>query len=193
MDAGDGAQPMAMYPDSFAAIITAAVRKHKTNIDSAVDAALSKLEQEPEFEAWKEQMVRDKIRELVTHRRSNLNTPRCMNPSRFIHNDVPAIRRTIIDLPDIASKIAETITLDYMIGGKTLGTLYGKELVGLAERSWSSGQKHLVMAHLAARLSRIVPREKQVQDVVSKSELAKIAAQVANGSIMVPPACVEAA
>lgn len=184
---------MTTYPKSFASVIDSAVKRHKSNIDAAVDWAMGELAELPEWEEWQQQAIRRAVASLVHHRRGDISCPRDQRPSATHRDYVPAIQRREIDLPDVASQIAESITLDYMIGGKTLGTLYGKELVGLAEKSWSTGQRNLMMSHLCAQLYRIVPREKQVKDVVSEGELSKIASQVANGSILMPPACVEAA
>lgn len=173
---------MATYPKSFADVIDAAAKKHKNNVEAAVEWAEAKLSELPEFVEWKERMALDKIRELISHRRRDINSP---NHSRVQQITTP--QRREIDLPDVVSAIADRITLDYFIAGKTLGTTYGRDLPKLSLTNWGTAQTAMFMSHVLDKLTIYVPADKQVAECVNARKLEQIVAEVERGSLLVPP------
>jgi len=79
-------------------------------------------------------------------------------PAKVVESDSLNIRAT-----------SEAI-YDLYIAGRTLGTLLGKELPGVALLERETGNGHLANAALCERLAKIVPQEKTVREAVSSKK-----------------------
>jgi hypothetical protein len=166
------------FPESFRKIITASEERHKTDISKAVAEAVKKIRALPEFSEWVDELVNSQVRGMIIDRRHRVNgfpiEPAGENNGHS-KNGKPFTAHPKIDLPDVVNSIARRINLNYRFGGKTLGTLMGEELAGLADREKQTGDTHYFHYRLLTRLAEIVPADKAVGDVVkNQKQLTKI-------------------
>jgi len=73
----------------------------------------------------------------------------------------------VVESDSLNIRTASEAIYDLYIAGRTLGTLLGKELPGVALMERETGNGHLANAALCERLAKIVPQEKTVREAVS--------------------------
>mgnify|MGYP000949930540 CR=1 FL=1 len=170
----------ATFPDELYEAIDTAARRYLDDIPKAVAAAERKLRTMPEFDQWVTAMVTECVKEMVYRKRAAMNAappaPPPVESNGHANNGFHA--KPKIDLPDVINTIARRINLEYLIGGKRLGSLLGAELPELSTQEAAAGETHLFLSRLLSRLADVVPADKAVRDAVSEKRLAKIIDEV---------------
>ena len=120
----------------------------------------------PEFAASVDAMVTDTIRAGIyaARHRANVAIKRASGQygqAAIVDNASPVVAR-----------VYESV-YQYRIGGRTLGTLSGAELIDVANREAATADGHRFNAELCKWLAERVPPDKLAKDVVSEAVVAK--------------------
>jgi len=159
---------MANFDEALLSEISKAARKHRDDIDQAVQCAERAAKQLPGWKSWTADLIHAQIRNLIHGVR---------------HADNVSMRRDAgdyggpakVDLSTgAANRIAGQSWFNYFVAGRTLGQILGKELKGIAEGERERAEGCVFNAKLCEQLAAIVPDEKRVCDVVTETQIKRI-------------------
>lgn len=157
-----------MFEQNFKQIIMEAAEAHPDDVDAAVDASLPKLARLPEWEEYKKQLVRSAVSDLIHVYRHRENVEQ--RKGTGVYGGAAKVTRGRAS----AAIAREKSLYDYFIGGKHLGSVTGEELGAIAEVESAKAATHNFHVRLCSALSRIVPKEKTVREVVTERRLKTI-------------------
>lgn len=159
---------MATFDSALLAEVTKAARKHRDDIDHAVQCAERAVSKLPEWKDWIADLARAHLRELIHNVRHGDNVTMRRDAGEF---GGPAK----VDMSTgAANRIANQSWFSYFIGGRTLGQILGKELKGLAKSEREKAEGCIFNAKLLEQLAGMVPEEKRVCDAVSETQIKRI-------------------
>lgn len=157
-----------VYPESVIEAIKAAANEHKGDIPEAIAAACAAVRALPDFPAFRESLVDGAIQELVYQVRGASN--HAMKVQAGVYG-APA--KVLVGRSEELRKVYDDLR-DYRIGCQTLGLLFGRDLMPIAEMEGAKARGHEFNRRLVEELARIVPDEKRVRDVVSKRQMVEV-------------------
>jgi hypothetical protein len=155
------------YPESLCEIVKQAASNHRDDIDLAVDCAFRGWKASEEFAEWTDAMVRGQLRNMIHDSRHTENTARLKLAGAF---GGPAK----VGVSDSVSEIARLCYLHHSIAGRTLGSILGSELAGMAKGERERAAGCAFNANLCERLLDLVPADKRVDQVLSEAKVAKL-------------------
>jgi len=148
---------------SIQGIVEEAAVKFKDDIDKAVTYAEKQVRALPEFGELVDVLIRQAIRHQISDARHAANVA--------IHKANGSYGGpSKVGIGDAVARVA-TRCLDYSIGGRSLGSILGKELstISTSERAKAAGADF--NARLCDALKKIVPEDKAVREVMSEKEM----------------------
>lgn len=156
------------FPASVTAVVKAASAKHPDDTPSAVDWALRRIRALDEFDDLIDTFLKQAIQDLIYDARHNEN--------RQIRNASgrPELEPKVDALKSASVHAVSKSQYDYFVAGRTLGSILGSDLRGIAEDEASTGEGYQFRARLLDKLADVVPAKKTVREAVSKTRLAKI-------------------
>ena len=147
--------------------------RHGDDIDAAERAAFARVRRLSAFEELVNDMIRTAIRSIIQGCRCTANEVirrKARTPSG------PAKVK-----PGAATDAVAEACYNYFIDGRTLGSILGKELAGIAKSEAARAKGHQTNAELALRLDPIVPKDKTVRQAVKAAKLRSIFAGLEKG------------
>lgn len=167
---------MADFPQSLRAIVReAATRSNCDGIEAATDFAYRKWKKCDEYAEFVEAMVRGELRSLICDVRHQDNVNR-----RKVAGEYGGPAK--VSLGSEANRAARESLLDYSINGRRLGSLFGKELDGLASAEEARGNGCYLNARFLRAIKPLVPAESRVEEKLSETKAKKLFREVSNTS-----------
>lgn len=148
---------------SIQPIIVEAATKFKDDIDKAVSFAEQQVRALPEFNELVDVLVRQAIRHQISDARHAANVAIHRANGSYGGPSKVAVGEAV-------ARVAQRC-LDYSIGGRSLGSIFGKELIAIStsERAKAAGADF--NARLCEELKKIVPAEKAVREVMTEKQM----------------------
>jgi hypothetical protein len=158
---------MIEFPDSVHRIVKRAVAKHPGDgdLDKAVDMAEAQIRRLRAFEDIVGGLVRKGVAQLVHDARHSQNISirkeagEYGQPAKVSVGTSAAVTR------------AATSVYDYYIDGTRLGSVFGRDLLRVADEQQAVAEGHSFNARLCRKLKPLVADDKQVEQVVKPARL----------------------
>jgi hypothetical protein len=152
------------------AIATEEAMRHRNNVAHALDAAIQRVRDLPNYDDLVDALVLEAVRERVYDAR---------------HQDCRAIRKAAGEYCGPAKVTAGATSNDvafgvycYMIDGRTLGTIRGDELAVIADGEEARAHGHRFNARLCRKLLDHVSEDKTVRQCLKETALREIFASI---------------
>lgn len=159
---------MAKFDEALLSEVAKAARKHRDDIDHAVQCAERAASKLPGWKDWISDLAKSKLRDLIHGVRHSDNTTMRRDAGMF---GGPAK----VDLSTgAANRIAGESWFNYFIGGMSLGQVLGSDLKAIAEGERERAEGCIFNARLCEQLAPLVPAEKRVSEAVRESQIKKI-------------------
>lgn len=156
------------YPESLTAIVQHAASEHRDNIDQAVDCAAKAWRATEERAEWLEQMELGQLRNLIHDARHQTNVAIRREAGAYAGPAKVGLST------GAANRVAQSILDGYVICGRVLGDILGKELVPFAKIELERAEGYQFNARLCRKLAAVVPDDKTVRQVLSESKIRKL-------------------
>jgi hypothetical protein len=145
-----------IYPDSFQEIVALAVDRHGDDIDKAVEAAEYGIRNLDDFDEWIDKLVTSAVRGLVNDKRHSLNTATRKANGEYGGPAKVGVGSAVND----AAK--RSFLASYFIGGRTLGSITGKELPLISGGERERAHGCMLNAALCDALAKVCKDDKRV-------------------------------
>ena len=152
--------------DDLNTIASQEAQRHADNIDAAVNAAVRRVQELPNYADLVDDLVRSAVRHLIADCRHHENVATRRGSNRY---GGPA--------KVVAGSAVNRIASDfyaYYIGGRTLGTIKGEELITIAASEAERANGHRFNARLCVALKPLVPEGKTVKECIKPGKLRSI-------------------
>lgn len=163
-------------PKSVLAIVKKAADKYPTDIPKALDMADRAVRKLPEFDELVSNLVRHSIQDLIYEYRHTV--------SRQVKRDAGSYKvkpKVIVGKSKGVNAAARRSLFLLPIAGTILGRVLGKDLIGIANHEQEKANGSAVNARLCFRLAEVVPKNKFVDEAISKRRLHTIFREVSKG------------
>ena len=138
------------------------------DIDVAVDAALARVKQLPNYQVLTERLIRDAVKDLVHDARHQVNKGIKQRRGEYTQPINAPVKMT-----QTVQEVYQSY-YNYCIGSRTLGSLTGAELLEVADQQEKQAKGFVFNSTLCRKLATVVPPDRTVKEVVSKQkDLAK--------------------
>lgn len=172
---------MADYPESVAKIVSAAVAKHRDDIDRAIETAKGRICLLPEYPELLDKLLIDAVRYLVLNKRHSLNI--AMNRAAGVYSQATGAK----DVSALNRAAAEAVNyFNYYIAGRTLGDLTGAELPEIADAEREKGVGCFRNESILRALVPLVKGDKTVRQSVKPKQLEAIFQRVHSEDVAKP-------
>lgn len=161
------------YPEIMVETVQKITKKYSDDIPTAIEKSLEAIQALDDYAELQEMLIRSAVQDLVYDSRHNFNKQTKRDIRRDVGNRSEGPKRVNVGDSEFVRASYENL-LDYCIGSKTLGALFGEELPALAEQEASVAVGHLFNSRLLNELSRFVPPKKMVRDSINKEKMAQI-------------------
>lgn len=155
-------------PQEVREIVRSAYAEYPEDMGAALELAIKMVSQSENYEDLRQSLVARAIEGLLQEERHILNTQ--LRKASGGYGEPAKVRiggsRAVADV--FRSYYA------YAIGGRTLGSLLGKELKPLADKEMALAGGHMFRARLLMSLNEVVGPEESVQDRLTEAQLKKV-------------------
>lgn len=156
------------YPEWFLASVRTAATKYPDDINKATDRAVKSIRQHEEFDSLIDDMVRDCIRGKVHEFRHQQNIATWKEHGKYGGPAKVNVGASLAVQEVITSVYA------YAIAGKTLGSIFGGDLLDIAAGERAKADGHSANAKLCELLAPLVPKDKTVAEAVKETKLREL-------------------
>lgn len=152
-------------PESIVDAVKKGTNRYPDNVKKATDHANMLCQKLPEFTEWIEDLAWCALQDQVYEVRHTMNRAKreelgCYGgPAKVVSGSGKGVDRA-----------ARSVYL-YHIAGKTLGNLFGEDLLNLSKTQMETSKGYVFNSRLLAKLHKMVPKTKQVREVVSEKKL----------------------
>ncbi len=152
-------------PESILNAVSKGAKMHPDSVKKATDHANKACEKLPEFVEWRDNLVWCALQDQVHEARHTMN--------RQVRNEQgcyggPA--KVVSGASKAVDAAARSVYL-YHIAGKTLGNLFGEDLLNLSKTQHETAKGYTFNGRLLEKLHRLVPKTKQVREAVTEKRL----------------------
>ena len=156
------------WPQSILSIAKQMAEKYGDDINKATEEAEKQIRKLPEFTELVNRFITHSVRDLIYVERHKENT-RIKNGQGAFHS-----KPQVNGVCDSVHRALASVYYNYRIGGITLGSTLGGDLLGIAEKEASIAQGHTNNATLCTLLAKIVPEDKTVREAVPEKKLKQL-------------------
>ena len=157
--------PVESLPETILEIVRKEAEAHPDDINAALQSAERRIRKLSEFEDLVNQLVSSAIRHLIHDAREAEN-----RKQRRAAGGPPIVN--VGNCDDVLAVCEQKAWMDYFIAGRTLGSITGEELPGIAESERQKASGHSWNAALCKDIAKRVPAERQVREVLTEKQLA---------------------
>lgn len=160
---------VSQFPPSVLEIIASRARANLENVDIAVDEALEGIKQLPEYKQLVEGLLRRGVRDQVYEIRHQDN--------RRLKNELGVYAtQKVSKVAAYSASVAAAhrSVFDHCIDGRTLGSLYGRDIPELINSISRRMRGEQFNVNILLWLKNKVPQDKTVREAVDEDRLAKV-------------------
>ncbi len=153
------------FPEYVHKIVAKACAENSADIPAACLQVERDLRNDDNFDSLVDMLISQAVQDLVYSRRHSENVAIKKETGAY----GGGTKTNVAGSPTI-NRICKSVYY-YNIGSRTLGLLFGKELLGLAGTEESIASGHQFNANLLRELSKMVKDDQRVQDAVKEKKL----------------------
>lgn len=153
------------YPQSITEAVRVACSNNPTNTIEAAKEAEGAIRKLPEYDEFVRTLVSNAVMGMVTSMCHSATVAE--NRRTGVYGGPAKVQRG----SSIALNAAYESIYNRRIGEVLLGSIFGRDLVGMAEWERERGAGHYINAKLLESLAIIVPTDKTVREAVSEKRL----------------------
>jgi len=147
-------------------LVKQSVTKYPDDIDKCVDWTVARFKKLDEYAEYTESLIADAIRRQIHDERHGINVSMRLN--RGDYGEPAKV------VPGEATARVMRSVYSYMIAGRSLGSILGEELAGIASDEAARADGHMFNATLCQKLNPLVAKGKSVRQCVPEQKLQKI-------------------
>ncbi len=152
-------------PESILDAVNKAARRYPDSVKDATNAAKRVCKKLPEFAEWNDSLVWCALQDQVHEARHTMN-----RQTRNEQGCYGGPAKVVSGASEAVHEVARSVYL-YHIAGKTLGNLFGEDLLNISKGQLETSKGYLFNSRLLEKLHKMVPKTKQVREAVTEKRL----------------------
>lgn len=158
------------FPKPILKIVERAAAKYGDDVEQAVAYAGKNVRRLKAFTSFVDGLVDHALREMIYDARHRTN----LRIRRDNGSDEERVRPKVVSGQSPAVERVYDSVYNYLIAGRSLGSVYGETLEDIAASERAKGRGCFFNAGLAEELRLLVPAGKTVREVVSEDQIQKL-------------------